>query len=108
MPSRIIATSLALVAFATAVVGGIWADNPALTTIARALVAMVVCYLVGSIIGSIAQRVIDENIQNYKQANPAQDDIASTPQATELSDSSTSDDSDVVIVQPVSGSRNAA
>jgi hypothetical protein len=40
----------------------------------RALVAMMVSYLVGKIVGSVAHRVIEEDIAAYKRAHPLETD----------------------------------
>lgn len=70
MPTRLIATSLALTAFAAAVLAGVAADNPAATVLWRALVAMIACYIAGAVIGAIASRALDEQIDRYKRKHP--------------------------------------
>jgi putative Mn2+ efflux pump MntP len=70
MPTRIIATSFALVAFAASVLGGLAVDNPAVTILWRALMSMVICYTLGVVIGTAAQRAVDEHIENYKKQHP--------------------------------------
>lgn len=70
MPTRLIATSFALTAFAAAVLAGIVADNPASTVLWRALLAMVGCYVAGALIGAIASRALEDQIDRYKQAHP--------------------------------------
>jgi hypothetical protein len=59
-----IAGALALLAFAACLlIGGIHAGNPFSTTVVRALVAMAGTYVVGLIVGAMAQRMLDENIK---------------------------------------------
>jgi hypothetical protein len=59
-----IASILALIVFAVClVVGGLEADNPFTTTVGRALVAMAATWVVGLVVGSMAQRMLDENLQ---------------------------------------------
>ena len=70
MPSKLIASSLALLAFAAAVVAGLIVDNPATTIISRALIAMILCYIAGSAIGAVAQRALEEHVEQYKRAHP--------------------------------------
>ena len=70
MPTSIIASCFALIAFAASVIGGLAVDNPATTILTRALAAMIVCYTLGVLIGTLAQRAIDEHIANYKKQNP--------------------------------------
>ena len=70
MPTRLIASSLALIAFAVAVLSGIAVDNPASTILWRAILAMVICYCLGLFIGSASQRAIEEAIEQHKKDNP--------------------------------------
>lgn len=70
MPTRLIASSLALIAFAVAVLAGIGVDNPAATILWRAILAMAICYCIGLFIGSASQRAIEEAIQEHKKDNP--------------------------------------
>lgn len=65
-----IATSFALVSFATAVVVGVYVGNDLYTVIGRAAVIMFGCYLVGLGIGRIAQWTVDDHIEKYQHANP--------------------------------------
>lgn len=52
---------LALLAFSVAILAGISADNPVTTTLSRALWALAAFYLLGTLLGYVAQRVIDEH-----------------------------------------------
>jgi hypothetical protein len=70
MPAAIIASSFALIGFAVAVAAGIAADNSAATTIWRALGAMILCYMIGRVIGAIAMRAMREHVTQYKQSHP--------------------------------------
>ena len=70
MPVRIIATCFAFVAFATALVCGLTAGNPTGTIITRAIVAMVVCYIVGFILGTLGRHAIQEHVDQYKKDHP--------------------------------------
>lgn len=63
MPRRIAAT-LALIIFAvTLVTGAFQADNPFSTTVLRAILAMAGTYVIGLVLGLMAQRMLDENIK---------------------------------------------
>ncbi|MEX0741482.1 MAG: hypothetical protein WD294_15830 [Phycisphaeraceae bacterium] len=90
MPTRLIATSFALIAFATAVLTGIIADHAAGVILYRALIAMVGCYLAGLVIGAMAFRALQDQIQRYKRAHPLEpaDDESATPQDALASSSS--------------------
>ena len=70
MPSRVIATLLALVAFTAATAAGVIAQNTAWTILWRASLAMIVCYCLGRIVGVISQRALHEHLEQYKSANP--------------------------------------
>ncbi len=62
MPLRL-AAILALLVFAVClVVGGIQTGNPFSTTVARALAAMLGTFIVGWVIGTMAQKMLDENL----------------------------------------------
>ena len=63
MANRIAAT-LALIAFALClVVGGIHAGNPFSTTVLRALFALVGTYVIGLILGAVAERMLRDNLK---------------------------------------------
>jgi uncharacterized membrane protein len=63
MASRI-AAILALIAFVTClVIGAFEASNSFSTTVLRALVAMVITLLIGLVLGAMAQKMLDENMQ---------------------------------------------
>lgn len=87
IPSRIIATCCALVAFAAAIVIGVAADLPASTILWRAMIAMVVCWGLGCIVGTLAFGAVQRDIEEYKKQNPINPMEArleeSTPTATE-------------------------
>lgn len=104
MPSRIIATCLALVAFAAAMVAGLLSDNPATTTIWRALVAMVVCWFAGRIIGEMADRALNEHLEQYKAEHPIPEDLSQLPASDDGGDASpqqaTTEDSAVADAGP--------
>lgn len=67
-PSSAIAGCFSLSAFAVAVVAGLFAHNPASSILFRALIAMIVCYPVGLIIGLICQRLILDHIKTQQEA----------------------------------------
>jgi len=68
--SRVIATCFALTSFAAALIVGIMAENPLLTILLRALFTMIVCYMIGLVIGSIAQNAVQKQIEEHKRNNP--------------------------------------
>ena len=79
MPRKI-AGAMALIAFALCLVMGIEAENDFSTTLVRALKALAVTFMVGWIIGMMAQRMLEENLsppvkkpENDKSKPSAQD-----------------------------------
>ncbi len=70
--TRRIAACLALVAFAVCILAGLQAGNPFTSVVSRALVALVVTFVVGLVIGSMAQKMLDENIAAPKNPPKAQ------------------------------------
>lgn len=81
IPSRVIATSFALISFASALFVGTAAGNPLGTVLLRGLFVMVVCYVVGLIVGGVAQHVIDRHVDHYKNDHPIPDPYADEPPA---------------------------
>ena len=88
VPGRIIASFLALAAFAVAITAGLAAGNPVATTLWRALLAMAGGYVIGRIIGYVAQRAVHQHIEQYKQDHPLQNN---NPAPASRSDEAESD-----------------
>ena len=70
IPSRVIATSFALVAFAAAAVMGVYVGNDIFTVLWRAAVIMLICYLIGRGVGAVAQWTVDDHISRYRKRHP--------------------------------------
>lgn len=70
VPAKVIATCVALVSFAGAIVVGLAAGNSAAVILMRALLVMLVAWVVGRIIGGIAQQHVQATITAYKDAHP--------------------------------------
>jgi len=70
MPAKVFAGCMALSAFAIAIIAGLAADNPSDAILSRALIALVVCYPAGWLIGAVAERAIDEHLRAYARDNP--------------------------------------
>ena len=70
---KVIAGCAALAAFGVAVIAGLANHNSASLILTRALIAMVLCYLVGWIIGLICRHVLDDHVKAHQQAIPAPD-----------------------------------
>lgn len=59
-----------MVGFTASIVVGWAAGNPAATVLWRSLIAFLLCYFVGKLVGFVAQRTIEDNIASYKRDNP--------------------------------------
>ena len=81
IPSRVIAASFALTSFAAATLAGLYAGNAASTILWRATLVMIACWLIGLLVGSVAQRAVESHIERYKQANPIPEPEAQTQEA---------------------------
>jgi len=63
MPHRL-ASTLSLLAFAACLyAGGVHAGNPFGITVQRALLAMAGTYVIGLIVGTMGQKMIEENVK---------------------------------------------
>ncbi len=69
-PTKVIAGSLGLTAFAIAVVAGLFAGNESTEILIRALISMLLCYVLGLVLGAIGERTIEEHIRDYIAARP--------------------------------------
>jgi hypothetical protein len=69
--AKVIAACFTLAAFTVAVIAGLASDNPAAHVLVRAVVAMLICYPVGFVVGMTCERVINAHIESHEQANPA-------------------------------------
>jgi hypothetical protein len=63
---RTTGAQIGLLAFAVAVVAGVYANNPATVVMLRALAAMVVAALVGQVAGWTAKLVLRDHLQRRK------------------------------------------
>jgi hypothetical protein len=69
---RRIAGTLSLLAFAICLVAGLAARNSTATILANALLAMGVTFVVGLVVGAMAQKMLDENVAaEAAKASPA-------------------------------------
>lgn len=75
------AGSMAIIAFAVCLLIGGWqADNTFTTTVCRALAAMAGTFVVGLILGAVAQKMLEENLRTEEkklknnEAKPAAED----------------------------------
>lgn len=74
IPARVIATSFALLCFASTIAVGLFNGNSWVSIISSALLVCMLAYLVGSIVGALILRSVDEQIQRHRDANPIPDE----------------------------------
>jgi len=74
IPARVIATCFALACFAGSAVVGLYHGNPALSIVISSFFTMIAAYVVGLIVGAVAQRAVDEHIRRHKADNPLPDE----------------------------------
>jgi len=58
---RLTAGILALLAFSSAIIAGLWVGNPFETILTRAWLTMVAFFVLGAIAGAVVQAVVDEH-----------------------------------------------
>lgn len=79
MVSKVIAGCLALAAFAIAILAGLVAGNAPGLVLVRALMAMILCYPVGFIIGMICERVMAMHAPQPSESEQEQEQETDTP-----------------------------
>lgn len=72
--SKVMAGCFSMAAFAVAIIAGLTSGNPAVLVLGRALIAMILCYPVGFIVGVVCERVIAQHIRQYEQEHPVPSD----------------------------------
>ena len=90
VPSYVIAASVALAAFVVATLAGLVSGNSAASILFRALIAMLACYPVGLLVGMACQRVMSDQLEAHRAANPVPQEEPGVP--------ATSQDDDVLAV----------
>lgn len=78
MATKTIATSLALIAFAIAVVAGLMAGNPPAHVLRVAIFSMIVCHVVGILVGMISEHAVSEYLVQARRDNPMPDVVKET------------------------------
>jgi hypothetical protein len=62
---------MGLTGFSAALFVGMAAGNPAVTTLGRGLLCMIICTLVGRLLGAMGATAVGEFIEKYKSEHPA-------------------------------------
>jgi hypothetical protein len=76
-PAKVIACVFALAAFAVAIIAGLSAGNNAARVLGSALAAMLICHIMGLVIGAIGHLVVTEHLSSI----PTQSEETTTPGA---------------------------
>lgn len=82
LPVRVIAGCLALAAFAVAIVSGLSSGASATDILTRAIISLVVCYILGSFVAVAMNVAIRENIESLERAHPFKAATEATPRST--------------------------
>lgn len=64
---RRLAAAMSLVAFTICVMAGLIQENTFSTTIARAMVAMVITFVIGLAVGAMAEKMLNENVMREEE-----------------------------------------
>lgn len=70
VPARVISTVLGCMGFFTALLVGLFAGNPGLVIVPRAILAMLICAVVGRILGTVGEICVREFLTKYKADRP--------------------------------------
>lgn len=68
VPTKVVAASMGLCGFAVTLIAGLAVDNPLDVIVLRAVAAMLVCYVVGNLIGLAAQVAISGTLREIERA----------------------------------------
>lgn len=70
VPSGMISGVLGMMGFTLACLVGIFADNPGYVILLRAMLAMVVCAIIGRVLGMVGETCVREFVTMYKSDRP--------------------------------------
>ena len=74
IPARVIATSFALLCFTATIVAGLYNGNGWVSILTSALLVCVLAWIVGTMLGALILRCINEQIQQHVKDNPIPDE----------------------------------
>lgn len=66
----LLAAILGISGFSVAILAGLAVGNEPIGVVARALMAMVICSIVGQVLGLMCQRAIDEHVAAFAASHP--------------------------------------
>ena len=70
VPARVISSVIGLMGFFTALVAGLIAGNPGLVIVTRALLALLICAVIGRILGTAGEYCVRDFLKKYKADRP--------------------------------------
>ena len=99
MSAGAIGALFALAAFVVSIIAGLYSYNDAATILLRGLMAMIVCYPIGLLIGVISQWVITTHVKKYIEENPVPEfDDAMPPSMRDDVEVQVEDGEEVIVV----------
>ncbi len=97
--SNVLAGCFAMAAFAVAILAGLAGGNIPTSILLRALIAMIVCYPVGLMIGLAVQRVVSDQLEAQQKAyDDGNEPETAEASATEQSAENAEDAEDLIAV----------
>jgi tetrahydromethanopterin S-methyltransferase subunit C len=73
VPTKVIASCCGLSGFAVAVIAGLAVANPADLVLFRAIVALIACFVVGSLVGTAVEKTVEAAGADYIKSRPVVD-----------------------------------
>ena len=97
--SNVLAGCFAMAAFAVAILAGLAGGNSPASILLRAVIAMIVCYPVGLMIGLAVQRVVSDQLEAQQKAyDDGNEPETAEASATEQSAENAEDAEDLIAV----------
>lgn len=72
-PPKVIAGVMGLAGFATASVAGLATGNEAGVVLGRAIAALLICSIIGALIGMVGRTAVAEHLASFRASNPPPD-----------------------------------
>ncbi len=70
MSTKLVSGVLGLMGFSTAILVGVLAGNPGVVILLRAMLAMLICAVVGRVLGAVGEVCVREFVTHYKFNRP--------------------------------------
>lgn len=70
VPARVISSVIGLMGFFTALVTGLIAGNPGMVILTRAMLALIICAVIGRILGTVGEMCVRDFLKKYKAERP--------------------------------------